>query len=69
MRKSLHIFLKVLGFLGSLLLTIFAGAFGFLALVALFESISEPSVFSFIGCVGCAFAACVAWSIRKDVLL
>lgn len=67
--KTLFVFLKVLGFLASALLTIFAGVFGLLAIVALIQSITNPSIFSFIGCAACSVFAWMFWSIRKDTLV
>lgn len=63
------VFLKIMGFLGSALLTIFAGIFGLMTVAALVDSIIDPSVFSVIGCAGCAVVAWILWSIRKHTLL
>lgn len=67
--KAMIVFLKIMGFLGSALLTIFSGSFGLMAVAALVDSIIDPSVFSVIGCAGCAFAAWMLWSVRKDTLV
>lgn len=67
--KAMIVFLKIMGFLGSALLTIFSGFFGLMAVAALVDSIIDPSVFSVIGCAGCAFAAWMLWSVRKDTLV
>ena len=67
--KTMFVFLKVLGFLASAMLTIFAGIFGLLAIIALIESIVNPTVFSFIGCAACGFFAWMFWSVRKDTLV
>lgn len=67
--KTLLVFLKVLGFLASALLTIFAGAFGLLAIFALIQSIANPSIFSFMGCAACSVFSWMFWSIRKDTLI
>lgn len=67
--KTLFAFLRLLGFLASALLTIFAGAFGLLAIMALIKSITNPSVFSFMGCAACTVIAWMFWSVRKDTLV
>jgi hypothetical protein len=62
-------FMKVIGFFGSLLLTLFAGMFGLISLSSLVVSIIEGDVLSVIIAV---FAGCLAWavwSIRKDTLV
>lgn len=62
-------FLKVIGFLGSLLLTLFAGVFAMVGMSALVMSVIEPSIIGFIGCIGMFFCAVTCWSIRKDTLV
>lgn len=62
-------FMKVIGFAGSVLLTIFAGMFAMVGIVALIASIVEPDIIGFIGCVGFAFCAWVCWSVRKCTLV
>ena len=61
-------FLKVMGFLGSMLLTIFAVMFALVGIVALIGSIIEPNIIGVIGCAGFSFCAFTCWSIRKDPL-
>lgn len=61
--------LKVIGFLSSLLLTVFAGMFGLTAIGMLVLSAIDKDIISvLISCV-CAFIGWVCWSVRKDVLL
>lgn len=62
-------FLKVIGFLGSLMLTLFAGMWGFVSLCALFLSIIEGDLFNVIGCVAAGAAAWLCWSLRKTPLV
>lgn len=62
-------FLKVIGFAGSVLLTLFSGAFAMLSLFALVMSIVDGEFVSFVGCVGAGIAAWILWSIRKDTLV
>jgi hypothetical protein len=62
-------FLKVIGFLGSLLLTLFAGMWGFVCVSALFISIIERDLASVVGCVAAGAAACFCWSLRKAPLV
>lgn len=62
-------FIKVIGFLGSLLLTLFAGMWGFVSLSALFLSIIEGDLMNMIGCVAAGAAALFCWSLRKAPLV
>lgn len=62
-------FMKVIGFLGSLLLTLFAGLWGFVSISALFLSIIEGDLFNMIGCVAAGAAAWFCWSLRKAPLV
>ena len=55
-------------FIGSLMITLFSGMFGFTALAALFCSITEGDIFGVIACIACSALACICWSVRKDVL-
>jgi hypothetical protein len=56
---------NVVGFLARLLLTLFAGFFGFMSLVALFMSIVDKDFVSVVGSVAAAAIALVCWSLRK----
>lgn len=62
-------FAKVIGFTGSLILTLFAGLLGFACVSALFISIIEGDLFSMIGCVAAGAAAWFCWSLRKEPLV
>lgn len=64
--KTFH---KVIGFAGSLLLTLFAGLWGFVSLSALFMSIIEGDFFNMIGCVAAGAAAWFCWSMRRVPLV
>lgn len=61
-------FSKVVGFAGSLMLTLFAGVFAYMALVALFFSIVEKDLINVIGCAASTFVAWTLWSVRKHPL-
>lgn len=63
------VFLKIMGFLGSALLTIFSGFFGLAAIAALVDSIINPSVFSVMGCIAAGLISWIMWSVRKDTLV
>ena len=67
--KAMKTFLKVLGFAGSLFLTIFAGIFAMISLSALFISIIEQDFYSVIGCLASGVVAWILWDIRKDTLV
>lgn len=62
-------FMKVIGFFGSLFLTLFAGIFGFISLSALFMSIIEGDLMNVIGCVMAGLAAWWCWELRKAPLV
>ena len=62
-------FMKVIGFAGSLFLTLFAGLFGFISVSALFMSIIEGDLFNMVGCVAAGLAACWCWALRKVPLI
>ena len=62
-------FLKVIGFAGSLMLTIFAGIFALVSISCLCMSVIEADVICAIGCMASAFIAWMMWSIRKDTLV
>lgn len=64
--KITDIIIDVLNFLKRLMLTLFAGLFGFSALGGLTHSITEGGFIGVFGCAVCAFLACVCWSIRRD---
>jgi len=67
--KTLNLLIKVLGMLGSLMLTIFAGMFAMVAIACLVASIVEQSIVSVFGCIGAGAVAWIIWSVRKDVLV
>ena len=67
--KATKIICKTIGIAGSVFLTLFSGAFTLLALSALVMSIIDKCLVSVIGCIACAFVACILWSIRKDPLV
>lgn len=62
-------FMKVIGFAGSLMLTLFAGLWGFISLLALFMSIIEGDLFNMVGCVAAGAAAWFCWSLRREPLV
>lgn len=68
-QKAIDIFIKVLGFVGSIFLTIMAGVLAMLSLFALVMSVVDKEFVSIIGCIGAGVAAWILWSIRKDTLV
>lgn len=68
-QKAIDTFIKVLGFIGSIYLTIMAGVFAIVSLCALVMSIVDKEFVSVIGCIGAGVAAWILWSIRKDTLV
>ena len=67
--KATKIFLKVTGFMGSVLLTLFAGTFAMMSLFALCLSIIEKDFYSVIACLASGVIAWVLWDVRKDTLV
>lgn len=61
--------MKVIGIAGSILLTLFAGLWGYVSLSALFLSIIEGDLVNMIGCVAAGLAALFCWSLRKAPLV
>ena len=59
---------KVIGLAASILLTVFAGAFGLAAIATLVISAIDKDLVSVIASGVWAFLAWVCWAIRKDVL-
>ena len=66
--KLTKIACKAIGFASSILLTIFAGAFGFASVATLVISAIDQDLISVIASGVWAFLAWVCWSIRRDVL-
>lgn len=62
-------FMKVLGFAGSVLLTIYAGLFAMVSLAALCMSVIEKDFLSMVASAAAGFIAWMFWSIRKDTLV
>lgn len=66
--KSNKLVCKVIDLATSVLLTIFAGTFGFLSIVALVMSAIDKDLISVIASGVLAFLAWICWSIRRDIL-
>lgn len=62
-------FLAVIGFAGSVLLTIFSGIFAMISLSALVISVIEKDLLSVLACVAAGVISWIMWSIRKDTLV
>lgn len=62
-------FLKVIGFAGCVMLTIFAGIFAMCALCCTIMSIVDKDILSVILAIFCALVAWIIWSVRKDTLV
>lgn len=62
-------FMKVIGLLASLLLTLFAGLWGYVSISAFFLSIIEGDLFNMVGCVAAGAAGLFCWSLRKAPLV
>lgn len=62
-------FMKVIGFAGCILLTLFAGLFGLLSVSAFIMSIIDRSLIDVVACVAAGLIGLFCWSIRKDTLV
>ena len=62
-------FLAVIGFAGSVLLTIFSGIFAMISLSALVISVIEKDLLSVLACVAAGVISWIMWSVRKDTLV
>ncbi len=62
-------FLAVIGFAGSVLLTIFSGIFAMISLSALVVSVIEKDLLSVLACVAAGVISWITWSVRKDTLV
>lgn len=62
-------FLAVIGFAGSVLLTIFSGIFAMISLSALVVSVIEKDLLSILACVAAGVISWIMWSVRKDTLV
>lgn len=62
-------FLAVVGFAGSVLLTIFSGIFAMISLSALIVSVIEKDLLSVLACVAAGVISWIMWSVRKDTLV
>ena len=67
--KPIDIFLKVIGFAGSLLLTLFAGVLALMAISLLVISVIDLDLIAVGACIACAFLSALCWSIRKNTLV
>lgn len=61
--------MKVIGIAGSILLTIFAGMFGFISVSTLIMSVIDKGILTVAASIGSGFLAWMVWSIRKDTLV
>lgn len=62
-------FLKVVGFMGCIFLTLMSGVFAMLSLFALVLSVVDKDVVSVMGSITAGLIAWVMWSVRKDTLV
>lgn len=62
-------FAKIIGFAGSLFLTLFAGMFGFISVSALIMSVIDKDILTVAASAAAGFAGWMCWNIRKDTLV
>ena len=66
--KAGKVFLKIIGFLGSLLLTLFTGMFAMITLAALYWSIVDKDLISVFGCLVAGTLTYVTYNVRRNTL-
>lgn len=62
-------FLKVIGFMGYIFLTLMSGVFAMISLFALVLSVVDKCVVSVMGSIAAGLIAIFMWSVRKDTLV
>lgn len=62
-------FTKVIGFAGSLFLTLFAGLFGFISVSALVMSVIDKDILTVAASAAAGFAGWMCWELRKTPLV
>ena len=67
--KPIDIVLKIIGFAGCFLLTLFAGVLALMALTLFGISIIDGDLIAVGASIACAFLAALCWSIRKNTLV
>ena len=69
LQKIESVIAKVIGFAGCVLMTIFAGMFGFISLACLVMSIINCDLFDVVACVVCGLIAAWCWVLRRETLM
>lgn len=62
-------FTKVIGFAGSLFLSLFAGLFGFISVSALVMSVIDKDILTVAASAAAGFAGWMCWELRKEPLV
>ena len=62
-------FAKIIGFAGSLFLTLFAGMFGFISVSALVMSVIDKDILTVAASAAAGFAGWMCWELRKEPLV
>ena len=68
MKKIETLVVKAIGIAGCIMMTLFAGMWGFLSVAALVMSIIQCDLMHMIGCVASACAGFWCWSLRRVML-
>lgn len=66
--KAGKIFLEIIGFLGSLLISLFTGMFAMMTLIFLFFSIVDRDLASVVICILAAVLTYVSYNVRRTML-
>lgn len=61
--------MKVIGIAGSILLTIFAGMFGFISVSTLIMSVIDKDILTVAASAAAGFAGWMCWELRKEPLV
>ena len=67
-KKASKVFIKILGFLGNLLMTLFTGMFAMITLAALYWSIVDRDLISVVGCIAAGTVTYVSYNVRRNTL-
>lgn len=69
MKKIETLVVKAIGIAGCIMMTLFAGMWGFLSVAALVMSIIQCDLMHMIGCVAAGCAGWFCWSLRRETLV
>ena len=69
MEKTLNTFLKIIGYAGYALMTVFAAMFAVVTLAAVYVMFTDCFAIGFLGTAAGVALTLVCWTIREDLLV